>query len=139
KEVEAAGRFTGVIVQIILLDLVFSIDSVVTAVGMVPREHVWAMVVAVVIAVVVMLAFSGPVSHFVHRHPTLKVLALAFLILIGAMLVVEGVAHRSLKGYIYFAMAFSLSVELFNMWLRSRAGQQVRLNEPRVGNEPDKK
>ncbi len=131
KEVEAVGRFAAVIVQIILLDLVFSIDSVITAVGMVPREHVWVMIAAVVIAVGVMIAFAGPVSHFVHRHPTLKVLALAFLILIGAMLVIEGVAHQhDLKGYIYFAMAFALGVELLNMRLRAAAKKKVTLNEP---------
>jgi predicted tellurium resistance membrane protein TerC len=77
-----------------------------------------------------MVAFAGPVSNFVHRHPTLKVLALAFLILIGVMLVVEGLAHQSLKVYIYFSMAFALAVELFNMRLRSSAKKTVELNEP---------
>ncbi|MGE3842492.1 MAG: TerC family protein [Vicinamibacterales bacterium] len=114
-----AAALTGVIVQIILVDMVFSLDSVITAVGMTP--HVPIMIVAVLMAAGVMLVFSGPVSAFVHRHPTIKVLALAFLILIGVMLVAEGFGQHVNKGYIYFAMAFSLLVELINMRVRAKA------------------
>ncbi len=111
-----ASAFAGVIVQIMLIDMVFSLDSVITAVGMTP--HVPLMVVAVLCSAGVMLAFSGPVSDFVHRHPTMKMLALAFLILIGVMLMAEGFGQHIDRGYIYFAMAFSLGVELLNMRLR---------------------
>jgi predicted tellurium resistance membrane protein TerC len=116
--VAAAGALAGVIVQIMLVDMVFSLDSVITAVGMTP--HVPIMVVAVLLAAGIMLVFAGPVSDFVHRHPTIKVLALAFLILIGVMLVAEGLGQHINKGYIYFAMAFSLLVELMNMRLRRK-------------------
>ena len=114
-----AAAFAQVILQIMLIDMIFSLDSVITAVGMTP--HVPLMVVAVLISAGVMLAFSGPVSHFVHKHPTMKMLALAFLILIGVMLVAEGFGQHIDRGYIYFAMAFSLGVELINM--RIRKGQ----------------
>jgi predicted tellurium resistance membrane protein TerC len=99
--------------------MVFSLDSVITAVGMTP--HIPIMIVAVLVAAAVMLIFSGPISDFVHRHPTIKVLALSFLILIGVMLVAEGFGQHINKGYIYFAMAFSLLVELVNMRLRAKA------------------
>lgn len=107
------ASFGSAIVQILLLDLVFSLDSVITAVGM--AEHVPIMVTAVVAAVGVMLVFSGPVARFVERHPTIKMLALAFLLLIGVTLLLEGVHKHVEKGYIYFAMAFSLAVELLNL------------------------
>ena len=97
--------FSGVIVQILLLDIVFSLDSVITAVGMV--EQIAVMIAAVVIAVVVMLVFAGAISDFVERHPTVKMLALSFLLLIGVMLVADGLGHHIPKGYIYFAMGFS--------------------------------
>lgn len=99
-----------------LVDMVFSLDSVITAVGMTP--HIPVMVAAVLVSAGVMLAFSGPVSDFVHRHPTMKMLALAFLILIGVMLMAEGFGQHIDRGIIYFAMAFSLGVELLNMRLR---------------------
>jgi len=111
----AAGAFILVLLQILLLDIVFSLDSVITAVGM--AQQLWVMVVAVVLAVGVMLAFSGAVSAFVHRHPTIQMLALSFLILIGVMLVAEGIEKHIERGYIYFAMAFSLVVELLNLRL----------------------
>jgi predicted tellurium resistance membrane protein TerC len=117
--VRRASALAGVIFQIMLIDIVFSLDSVITAVGMTP--HVPLMVIAVLVAAGVMLAFAGPVSDFVHRHPTVKMLALAFLLLIGMMLVVEGFGQHVSKGYIYFAMAFSLFVELLNMRLRGKA------------------
>jgi predicted tellurium resistance membrane protein TerC len=120
-----APSFSSVIVQIMLLDIVFSLDSVITAVGMV--NQIAVMVVAVVIAVAIMMAFSGPVSDFVHRHPSIKMLALAFLLLIGVMLIIEGFHQHVPKGYIYFAMGFSLFVEMLNM--RSRR-QPVKLHEP---------
>ena len=115
---EGGGKaaFAQVIVQIMLIDMVFSLDSVITAVGMTP--HVPVMVAAVLVSAGVMLAFSGPVSDFVHKHPTMKMLALAFLILIGVMLMAEGFGQHIDRGYIYFAMAFSLGVELLNMRLR---------------------
>ncbi|MCW7538889.1 TerC family protein [Aquabacterium sp. A7-Y] len=110
--------FAGVIVQIMLLDIVFSLDSVITAVGMV--DEVAIMATAVVLATVVMVSFSGPVSGFVSRHPTVKMLALSFLILIGVALVAEGLGLHIPKGYIYFAMAFSVGVEMLNLSLFRR-------------------
>lgn len=110
--------FVGVLIQIALLDIVFSLDSVITAVGMV--EQLWVMVVAIILAVIVMLVFAEPVSRFVETHPTLKVLALSFLILIGVMLVAEGVGAHMDKGYIYFAMFFALIVEVLNIALRKK-------------------
>jgi predicted tellurium resistance membrane protein TerC len=123
--------FVAVIVQIMLLDVVFSLDSVITAVGMV--DEIWIMVVAMVVAVGVMLVAMEPVSRFVDRHPSLKLLALAFLVLIGVMLVAEGMGQHVPKGYIYFAMAFSLLIELLNMRYRRRQGP-VRLRR-RFGKE----
>ena len=121
----AAGTasFAAVMVQIALLDIVFSLDSVITAVGMVDRVGV--MVAAIVTAVLVMMLFAKAVGDFVGRHPTIRMLALAFLLLIGVMLVVEGTGHHVPKGYIYFAMAFSLFVELLNMRASSRAAKPV--------------
>ncbi len=113
---QSHGRFVSVLIQIALLDIVFSLDSVITAVGM--AKHVEIMVLAVVISVVVMMLFSGRVSRFIERHPTMKMLALSFLILIGVMLVAEGFGQHINKGYIYSAMAFSLLVEMLNMRLR---------------------
>lgn len=112
KEV-AVSSFASVIVQIVLVDIVFSLDSVITAVGMV--NEVAIMIVAVIIAIGVMMAFAGAIGGFVERHPAIKLLALAFLILIGVMLIAEGFDQHVDKGYIYFAMAFSLVVELLNM------------------------
>ncbi len=111
--------FLSVVIQILLLDIVFSIDSVLTAVGM--ADNVWIMVAAVVISVIVMMVFSGPVSRFIERHATVKMLALSFLILIGFMLIYEGWSdvHVS-KGYVYFAMGFSIFVEGLQMWFRAK-------------------
>jgi len=105
--------FAGAIVQIVLMDLIFSIDSVITAVGM--SQQIPIMVAAVVLAVLVMMFFAGPVTGFVNRHPSIHMLALAFLLLIGIMLVSEGLGKHIEKGYIYFAMAFSLLVEMLNI------------------------
>lgn len=112
------GAFAAVLVQILILDIVFSLDSVITAVGM--AEHVAIMVAAMVIAMVVMLFSMGAISGFVERHPSVKILALAFLLLIGVMLVAEGFGQHVSKGYIYFAMAFSLLVELLNLRYRKK-------------------
>lgn len=126
----AAGvSFTSVLVQIAMIDIVFSLDSVITAVGMVPNNP-WVIVVAMVITVGVMLVFAGPVSNFVARHPTLKILALSFLILIGVLLVAEGLAQHLDRGYVYFAMAFSFAVEMLNLRLRRAEKEAVHLREP---------
>ena len=112
----AAPAIAAVLAQILVLDLVFSLDSVITAVGM--ARDLWVMITAMVLSVAVMLVFAGKIGDFVDRHPTLKILALAFLLLIGVMLVGEGFGQHISKGYIYFAMAFALLVELLNMRLR---------------------
>ena len=124
------ASFTAVIVQILLLDIVFSLDSVITAVGMVDELPV--MIAAVVIAVGVMLVSAGAISDFVQRHPTVKMLALSFLLLIGMSLLAEGFDQHIPKGYIYFAMAFSVFVELLNLRMRSRKSTPVQLHDPYV-------
>jgi len=123
-----AASFSSVIVQILLLDVVFSLDSVITAVGMV--DEIAIMIAAVVIAVGFMLVFAGAISRFVEAHPTVKMLALSFLILIGVNLIAEGIGQHIPKGYIYFAMAFSVGVEMLNLRLRARAATPVRFHEP---------
>jgi predicted tellurium resistance membrane protein TerC len=115
-KVQAA--FTAVVIQIAILDIVFSLDSVITAVGM--ADHLWIMVTAVIIAVIIMLVASGPVSDFVARHPTVKMLALSFLLLIGMALVADGFGVHIPKGYIYAAMGFSVFVEMLNLLARRR-------------------
>lgn len=123
--------FGLVIMQIILLDLVFSIDSVITAIGL--SQDFVVMAIAVVIAVIVMQLSAGSVSRFIHQHPTVKVLALAFLLMVGLVLVLEGVGVHVPKGYVYFAMAFSMSVEFLNMRLRKRVPSgSVQLREPQL-------
>jgi len=112
----AAPAIAAVLAQILVLDVVFSLDSVITAVGM--ARDLWVMITAMILSVAVMLVFAGKIGDFVDRHPTLKILALAFLLLIGVMLVGEGFGQHISKGYIYFAMAFALLVELLNMRLR---------------------
>jgi predicted tellurium resistance membrane protein TerC len=121
--------FSSVIIQILLLDVVFSLDSVITAIGMV--DQVLIMIIAVIIALGFMLAFSGWISGFVERHPTFKMLALSFLILIGVALVAEGFHQKIPKGYIYFSMAFSVMVELLNLKLR-KISAPVHLHEKYV-------
>ena len=120
--------FAAVIVQILLLDIVFSLDSVITAVGMV--DELAIMITAVILALLVMLAFAGRISAFVENHPTVKMLALAFLLLIGTTLIAEGFDQHISKGYIYFAMAFSLFVEVLNLKARARAADRVKLHHP---------
>jgi predicted tellurium resistance membrane protein TerC len=124
---KVAASFAGVIVQILLLDIVFSLDSVITAVGM--AEDVAVMIIAVVVAVAVMLVSAGAISNFVERHPTVKMLALSFLLLIGVSLIGEGFEQHIEKGYIYFAMGFSIFVEMINLRVRSKAAP-VHLHQP---------
>jgi predicted tellurium resistance membrane protein TerC len=121
------ASFTSVIIQITLLDIVFSLDSVITAIGMV--EHVSIMVAAVVVSIIAMMLFAGTIGAFVQQHPTVKMLALAFLLLIGVTLLAEGFHQKIPKGYIYFAMAFSVLVEILNMRLRKKA-DPVQLHAP---------
>jgi predicted tellurium resistance membrane protein TerC len=125
------AAFWSVIAQILLLDIVFSLDSVITAVGMV--DEIIIMVAAVVISAIVMVFTSGPLSHFVERHPTVKMLALSFLLLIGFTLIVEALHQHIPKGYIYFAMGFSVFVEMLNLRLRKTPEQPVTLHEPYKG------
>lgn len=122
------ASFSSVIIQIMLLDIVFSLDSVITAVGMV--DHIAIMVAAVVIAASVMVFTATPLANFVEKHPTIKMLALSFLLLIGFTLIVEGLHQHIPKGYIYFAMGFSVLVEMLNLRLRTKAGPPVSLHEP---------
>ncbi len=125
---KVAASFASVIVQIMLLDIVFSLDSVITAVGMV--DELWVMIAAVIISVAIMMAAAEPISAFVHRHPTVKMLALSFLLLIGMSLLLEGFGQHIPKGYIYFAMGFSVFVEMINLRVRARATAPVHLRDP---------
>jgi predicted tellurium resistance membrane protein TerC len=120
-------KFAAIIVQILLLDVVFSLDSVITAIGM--ASHLWVMITAVVLSIGVMLKYAGAISDIVHKHPTLKMLALSFLLLIGVTLVAEGTHQHVNKGYIYFAMAFSFGVEMLNLRLRKGRAKPVELHQ----------
>jgi predicted tellurium resistance membrane protein TerC len=132
KSKRVAPSFTSVLIQILLLDIVFSLDSVITAVGMV--DQVAVMIAAVVVAVGFMLLFSGAISRFVHDHPTVKMLALSFLILIGVTLIGEGFDQHIPKGYIYFSMAFSVAVEMLNLRMRKKRVAAIELrNEYTAG------
>jgi len=122
-----AATFISVIIQIMLLDVVFSLDSVITAVGMV--NEISIMVIAVIAAAGVMIFLAGPIGEFVERHPTIKILALSFLLLIGFTLIVEGLHQHIPKGYVYFAMGFSVFVEMINLRLRDRQVKPVNLRE----------
>ncbi len=123
----AAASFGAIIVQIALLDIVFSLDSVITAIGMADRVSIMA--TAIVIAVLVMMAAAGPISQFIDRHPTITILALSFLLLIGVMLIGEGLEFHIPKGYIYFAMAFSVLVEMLNTKIRQRQAPPIKLRQ----------
>jgi predicted tellurium resistance membrane protein TerC len=112
------SKFSAVILQIVLLDMIFSVDSILTAIGLV--EHVQIMIIAVIIAMIIMMIFAGSISTFINKHPTLQILALAFLILIGFMLILEGVHYHIPKGYVYFAVFFSLIVEVVNINIRKK-------------------
>ncbi len=120
------ASFVSVIVQITLLDVVFSLDSVITAIGMV--DNIWVMIAAVVVSIVAMMFFAAPIGNFVEKHPTIKMLALSFLLLIGFTLVAEGFHQHIPKGYIYGAMAFSVFVEILNIRLRKK-GKPVNLHD----------
>ena len=122
-----AASFAKVVTQIAVLDIVFSLDSVITAVGMVERLGI--MIAAVVLSVLLMLLFSGAVSSFVERHPTVKMLALSFLLLVGVTLLADGMHFHVPKGYVYFSMAFSLFVEMLNLRMRKKA-EPVKLHNP---------
>ena len=123
----SATTFGAVILQIALLDIVFSLDSVITAVGM--ANHVSIMATAIIIAVLVMMAAATPISNFIDHHPTIKVLALSFLLLVGVMLIGEGLDFHIPKGYIYFAMAFSVFVEMLNTKIRRRMTRPIKLRQ----------
>ena len=135
-EEEGAGAkavkatFAAVIVQIMIVDLVFSLDSIITAVGMV--DDLPVMIAAVVASVALMMLFAGPIGRFVSDHPTIKMLALSFLVVVGVVLVAEGFGHHVPKGYVYFGMAFSLGVEMLNINMRKRAKRTVHLNPPHI-------
>src|SRR5260221_2223319 len=126
-EASAAVRATlsGVILQVMIIDIVFSLDSIVTAVGMVDRVEV--MIAAVIASVLLMIAFAGGIGRFVSAHPTVKMLALAFLFLIGVVLIADGLDHHVPKGYVYFSLAFSVCVEMLNLRMRKRAALPVEL------------
>jgi predicted tellurium resistance membrane protein TerC len=126
-----ARGVVGVIAQIAVIDIVFSLDSVITAVGM--ASQLWVMITAMVLSVIVMMVFARRIGVFVERHPSIKILALSFLILIGVLLVADGLGQHINKGYVYFAMAFSLGVELLNL---RRTRKPVRLHEPRIEDAP---
>jgi len=117
----------SILVQIIMLDIIFSFDSILTAVGIAYQQNVILMIIAVVIAVIVMMIFAGPISRFIHKYPTMQVLALAFLILIGFMLMLEGFHEEIHKGYIYFAVFFSLIVEVININIRKKRGVEKEI------------
>lgn len=123
----ATASFVSIIIQIALLDIVFSLDSVITAIGMV--DEIGVMIAAVIIAIVFMLFAAGPLSRFVEKHPTVKMLALSFLLLIGVVLLAEGLGQHISKGYIYFAMAFSVLVEMLNLRMRKKKVAPVKLRD----------
>jgi predicted tellurium resistance membrane protein TerC len=126
RAAKGGAKFAAVVFQIVLLDIVFSLDSVITAIGL--SNHLAIMIAAVVIAVIFMMAFSKSISDFVDKHPTIRMLALSFLLLIGVSLVGEGFEFHIPKGYIYFAMAFSVGVEMLNLRIRGKVEQPVRLH-----------
>ncbi|MBS1197281.1 MAG: Integral rane protein TerC [Proteobacteria bacterium] len=127
---KVASSFAGVIVQIMIIDLVFSLDSIITAVGMV--KEVAVMIAAVIASVGLMMIFAQSIGHFVSNHPTIKMLALSFLVVVGVVLLADGFGHHVPKGYIYFAMAFSVCVEMLNIRMRKKTGRPVNLREPYV-------
>ncbi len=122
------GTFTAVILQIMVIDIVFSLDSIITAVGMV--DDVRIMIAAVILSVALMMLFARPIGEFVSNHPSIKMLALSFLVVVGVVLIAEGFDHRVPKGYVYFAMAFSVAVEMLNIHARKRRVKPVELHSP---------
>ena len=131
------ATFGAVIVQIMIIDMVFSLDSIITAVGMV--DELAVMIAAVVVSVGLMMLFASAIGRFVSDHPTIKMLALAFLVVVGVVLVAEGFGHKVPKGYVYFAMAFSLGVEMLNIWMRKRSAKPVQLHDAYRQADEDKK
>ena len=131
------ATFAAVIVQIMIVDMVFSLDSIITAVGMV--DELAVMIAAVVVSVALMMLFASSIGRFVSNHPTIKMLALAFLVVVGVVLVAEGFGHKVPKGYVYFAMAFSLGVEMLNIWMRKRSAKPVHLHDAYRPAETDQK
>lgn len=134
KDTKVYASFAGVLVQIAILDIVFSLDSVITAVGMV--EQIEIMIAAVVISIGFMMFFAKPIGEFVQKHPTVKMLALSFLLLIGVVLIADGFEQKIPKGYIYFAMGFSVLVEFLNMRLRKKS-EPVKLHNPYTDDDPN--
>lgn len=130
---KAKAAFASVILQIMVIDLVFSLDSIITAVGMV--DDVRIMITAVVCSVGLMMLFAGPIGRFVSNNPTIKMLALSFLVVVGVVLMAEGFGHHVPKGYIYFAMAFSLGVEMMNIKMRKNADTKVKLRQQIPGGD----
>ena len=128
ESAKVASSFAGVIAQIMVIDLVFSLDSIITAVGMV--SQVGVMIAAVVTSVGLMMLFAKSIGEFVSNHPTIKMLALSFLVVVGVVLIADGFGHHVPKGYIYFAMAFSVGVEMLNIRMRKKAAKPVDLREP---------
>jgi predicted tellurium resistance membrane protein TerC len=126
-----AVSFIGILTQIALLDIIFSLDSVITAVGLV--QDVAVMILAIVIAVIVMMFSSGAIGDFVEKHPTIKILALSFLVMIGVTLIAEGFEFHIPRGYIYFAMAFSVTVEMLNLKVRKKSAHPVKLHKVAIG------
>ena len=129
------ARFFSTLIQIAVLDIVFSLDSVITAVGL--ASDIEIMIAAIVIAVGVMMVAAGPISDFVDHHPTIKMLALSFLVVVGVVLVAEGFDHHVPKGYVYFGMAFSLVVEMLNIHMRKKSQRRVHLNPARMPGAPE--
>ena len=129
------ATFTAVILQIMLVDIVFSLDSIITAVGMV--DNVIVMIAAVIVSVGLMMLFAGAIGRFVSDHPTIKMLALSFLVVVGVVLVAEGFGHHVPKGYVYFAMAFSVAVEMLNIRMRKRSAKPAHLHSAYVAEEGD--
>lgn len=127
KSRRAPSSFAGVIVQILLIDVVFSVDSIITAVGLV--DEIPIMVAAIIVSVILMMLFANPIGRFVSRHPTIKMLALAFLFMIGMVLIADGLDFHVPRGYIYFAMAFSVAVEMLNLRMRKGADEPVQLRQ----------
>jgi predicted tellurium resistance membrane protein TerC len=129
----AKATFASVILQIMVIDLVFSLDSIITAVGMV--DEVAIMIAAVITSVVLMMVFAKAIGEFVSAHPSIKMLALTFLVVVGVVLIAEGLGHHIPKGYVYFAMGFSVTVEMLNIRFRKRAKQVVQLHQARMPGE----
>jgi predicted tellurium resistance membrane protein TerC len=132
---KVGATMMSVILQIMVVDLVFSLDSIITAVGMV--DDVRVMIAAVIASVGLMMLFAAPIGHFVSDHPTIKMLALSFLVVVGVVLVAEGFDNHVPKGYVYFGMAFSLGVEMLNIHMRKKKARKVKLNPSLIPGEPD--